>query len=53
VFRPGECTKSELDLFSVPLTQTSTKNGSWVEYRICEFLPIEFEINSVGLIVWN
>ena len=28
-----ECTKSELDLFSVPPTQTSMEQGSWIEYH--------------------
>ena len=28
-----ECIKSELDLFGVPLTQTSVEEGRWVEYR--------------------
>ena len=28
-----ECTKSELDLFSVPPTQTSMEQGSWVKYH--------------------
>ena len=28
-----ECTKSELDLFSVPPTQTNMEHGSWVEYH--------------------
>ena len=27
-----ECVKSELDLFGVPLTQTSVEEGRWVEY---------------------
>ena len=27
-----ECVKSELDLFAVPLTQTSVEEGRWVEY---------------------
>lgn len=47
-----ECTKSELDLFSVPPTQTSIENGSWVEYHPLSTLasgaPIEFEINGSG-----
>lgn len=47
-----ECTKSELDLFSIPPTQTSIENGSWVEYHPLSTLndtsPIEFEINGSG-----
>ena len=27
-----ECIKNELDLFGVPLTQTSVEEGRWVEY---------------------
>jgi hypothetical protein len=47
-----ECTKSELDLFSVPPTQTSIENGSWVEYNpvstVTEGTPIEFEVTGNG-----
>ena len=47
-----ECTKSELDLFSVPPTQTSMEQGSWVEYHpitsVSEGSPIEFDINASG-----
>jgi hypothetical protein len=28
-----ECAKSELDLFSVPATQTSIESGTYVEYH--------------------
>lgn len=28
-----ECAKSELDLFSVPATQTSVESGTYVEYH--------------------
>ena len=39
-----ECTKSELDLFSVPPTQTSMESGNWIEYH-----PLtEFEIGGSG-----
>ena len=45
-----ECTKSELDLFSVPPTQTSMEQGSWVEYHplttVRDGGPIEFEISG-------
>ena len=47
-----ECTKSELDLFSVPPTQTSMEQGSWVEYHplttVRDGGPIEFEISGSG-----
>ena len=47
-----ECAKSELDLFSVPPTQTSIENGAWVEYHpistIADGTPIEFEIAGNG-----
>jgi len=47
-----ECTKSELDLFLVPPTQTSMEQGSWVEYHppttVTEGSPIEFDISGTG-----
>lgn len=47
-----ECSKSELDLFSVPPTQTSIESGSWVEYHplttVTDGTPIEFEITGNG-----
>ena len=47
-----ECTKSELDLFSVPPTQTSMEYGSWVEYHplttLADGSPIEFEVSGTG-----
>ena len=47
-----ECTKSELDLFSVPPTQTSMENGNWIEYHpltsVMDGSPIEFEIGGSG-----
>jgi len=47
-----ECLKSELDLFSVPPTQTSVENGNWIEYHplttVADDSPIEFEINGNG-----
>ena len=47
-----KCAKSELDLFSVPLTQTSIDNGVLVEYHpissLAEGAPIEFEVSSSG-----
>ncbi len=47
-----ECTKSELDLFSVPPTQTSIEHGHWIEYYPLaagtEYGPIEFNILGSG-----
>jgi hypothetical protein len=47
-----ECAKSELDLFSVPSTQTSIENASFVDYHpvssISDGAPIEFDICSSG-----
>ena len=47
-----ECTKSELDLFSVPPTQTSIESGCWAEYHplssIGNGAPIEFEVSGTG-----
>src|SRR5215470_13219495 len=47
-----ECVKSELDLFSVPPTQTSIESGTWVEYTpvstIAHGLPIEFVVLGSG-----
>jgi len=47
-----ECTKSELDLFSVPPTQTSMEQGSWVDYHpltaVSDGSPIEFDISGSG-----
>jgi len=47
-----ECTKSELDLFSVPPTQTSMENGNWIEYHplttVSDGSPIEFDVSGTG-----
>src|SRR5215468_6828817 len=47
-----ECVKSELDLFSLPPTQTSIENGKWVQYKPVSSLtddsPIEFVIPGNG-----
>ena len=47
-----ECTKSELDLFSIPATQTSITKGQWIEYHpisnITDSGPIEFNISGSG-----
>ena len=46
------CVNSELDLFSVPPTQTSIEHGSFVEYHPISTLvdsgPIEFSIPGTG-----
>ena len=47
-----ECTKSELDLFTVPPTQTSIETGSYCEYNpissISDGVPIEFVVSGSG-----
>ena len=47
-----ECDKSELDVFSVPATQTSIEYGNYVEYHqlssITDSGPIEVNVSSSG-----
>ena len=47
-----ECTKSELDLFTIPATQTSITKGQWIEYHplsnITDSGPIEFNVSGSG-----
>ena len=47
-----DCTKSELDLFSIPPTQTSVEAGNWIETHPITTLsdrgPIEFDIPGNG-----
>jgi len=47
-----KCTMSELDLFSVPPTQTSMEQGSWIEYHplttVADGSPIEFDVGTSG-----
>jgi len=47
-----ECVKTELDLFSIPPTQTSVENGNWIEYHplttVGDGSPIEFDIAGNG-----
>ncbi|XP_035231451.1 uncharacterized protein F54H12.2-like [Stegodyphus dumicola] len=47
-----ECTKSELDLFSLPPTQTVIERGQWVEFHplanVSEGSPVEFNISGSG-----
>ena len=48
----NECSKSELDLFSIPPTQTSISKGQWIEYHplsnITDSGPIEFNVSGSG-----
>ncbi|KAG8235574.1 hypothetical protein J437_LFUL013124 [Ladona fulva] len=47
-----ECTKSELDLFSLPPTQTSIESGQWVHYKpissLSDDAPLEFVVPGHG-----
>ena len=47
-----ECTKSELDLFSVPPTQASIEHGSWIECHplttVSDNSPTEFDVSGTG-----
>lgn len=47
-----ECVKSELDLFSIPPTQTSIEKGDWVTYKpiasLIDDSPIEFIVSGFG-----
>ena len=47
-----ECSKSELDLFTIPDTQTSITKGQWIEYHplsnITDSGPMEFVISEAG-----
>ena len=47
-----ECSKSEVDLFSVPPTQTTIEQGKWVEYypltNIADSTPIQFHLQSTA-----
>jgi hypothetical protein len=47
-----ECTKSELDLFTTPMTQTAIDSGAWIEYNpistISDGTPIEFYVTGSG-----
>lgn len=47
-----ECVKSELDLFSLPATQTSIGSGKWVQYKpifsLTDDSPIEFVVPGHG-----
>lgn len=48
----SECSKSELDLFSVPPTQTGLESGRFVDYHpisnIRDDGPIEFSVSGAG-----
>ena len=45
-----ECSKSELDLFSVPPTQTAITKGQWIQFNpltnIIDSGPIEFNVTG-------
>lgn len=47
-----ECVKSELDVFSVPPTQTSIENGQWIPYKpisaLTDSSPIQFSVPAQG-----
>ena len=47
-----KCTKSELNLFSVPPTQTGMEHSNWVEYYLVTTVTksslIEFDISGTG-----
>lgn len=47
-----ECVKSELDLFSIPPTQTSIESGKWIQYNpistLTDDAPIEFVVPGNG-----
>ena len=47
-----DCTKSELDLFTIPATQTSITKGQWIEYQplrnVTDSGPIEFNVSGSG-----
>jgi len=48
----SECLKSELDLFSLPPTQTSIENSQWIYYKpvtsLADDSPVEFVIPGHG-----
>ncbi|KAL6416707.1 hypothetical protein ACFW04_011470 [Cataglyphis niger] len=48
----SECLKSELDLFSLPFTQTSIESSQWIHYKpvtsLSDNSPIEFVIPGHG-----
>ena len=47
-----ECTKSELDVFTISATQTSIHKGQWIEYhplsKITDTGVIEFNVSGTG-----
>lgn len=47
-----ECVKSELDLFTLPATQTSIESGNWIQYKpissITEESPLEFVVSALN-----
>ena len=51
-YEARECTKSELDLFTIPVTQTSIHKGQWIGYHplrsITDTGSIEFNVSGTG-----
>ena len=47
-----KCMKREMDIFTIPPTQTSIEIGNWVEYNpiasIADGSPIEFNVSGSG-----
>ncbi|XP_054715550.1 uncharacterized protein F54H12.2-like [Uloborus diversus] len=47
-----ECAKSELDLFSLPPTQTVIESGNWIEFHplahVADGGPLEFNVSGSG-----
>ena len=47
-----ECAKTDLDVFSLPPTQTSIEYGNYIEYHLLSSItdsgPIEFDVSSSG-----
>ena len=47
-----DCSTSQLDLFSTPMTQTSIESGTWAEFNpvsaISDSMPIEFDVSGAG-----
>ena len=51
-YESQECTKSELDLFTIPATQTSIAKGQWIEFHplsnITDTGPVKFNVSGTG-----
>ena len=48
--------KNELDILTIPPTQTSIETGNWVEYNpiatIDDGSAIEFSVSGSGMTIW-